>query len=152
MATNEKSMNSNGVVSIHLPCQYGYMRIARQTVLDFCARAGMTEFQSTQLEMAVDEACTNIIEHGFTQTPETKKIGLQMNLSMGTNSVVVEIIDHSLGFDYHEQGQILPDDYIKGEHSRGLGMFIINNFVDTLEYTRDPQNGNLLRLIKHVSL
>jgi len=152
MATNEKKMDPEGMVSIHLPSQFGYMRIARQTVLDFCARSGMSEFQAAQLEMAVDEACTNIIEHGYSDEQENTKAGLQMNLSMGTNSVVIEIVDHSPGFDYEEQGEIQPNDYLEDGLCRGLGMFIINNFVDDLEYTKDPEKGNLLRLVKNVSV
>ena len=60
------SANNNlaieGFVTLHLPCRYSYLRMIRQSVLDISARAGLSEFKTAQLEMAVDEACANVIE------------------------------------------------------------------------------------------
>jgi len=145
----------HGIVTIHLPCQLGYLRIARQSIIDFCIRAGMSEYQCAQMEMAVDEACTNIIEHGHgnrvqTSADEGDQPGLRLTLIHQAGQVVVEIHDQGTGFDVKNQKAIPPEEYLIEQRERGLGMYIIKSFVDDLTYSHDPLKGNCLRLVKKV--
>lgn len=143
-----------GIVTLHLPAKFGYLRIARQTTLDFCARAGLSEFRSAQLEMAVDEACSNIIEHSYgdaaPDAAANKAAGIQLNLIQHTARVVVEIHDFGRGFDYAKASVVEPEEYIQNSRARGLGLYIIRNFVDELSYDRNTAEGNRLRLVKNI--
>jgi anti-sigma regulatory factor (Ser/Thr protein kinase) len=49
-------------ISLHLPCAYRYLALVRDAALEFCQSVELGEFLSYQLEMAVDEACANVIE------------------------------------------------------------------------------------------
>jgi serine/threonine-protein kinase RsbW len=150
------SRNSNlaieGFVTLHLPCRYSYLRMIRQSVTDMSARAGLSEFQAAQLEMAVDEACANVIEHsyggeaGAANDPDHP--GLRINLMQCKDRVVVEIFDRGAGFEFDRQPVIPPEEYVDRERQRGLGMFIIQKFVDDVRYERDAESGNCLRLTK----
>lgn len=143
-----------GYVTLHVPCRYSYLRVIRQAVLDLCARAGMTEFRSAQLEMAVDEACSNIIEHGYAGEPDTetepRHPGLRLNLIQRGDRVIVEMLDRCKGFDFDEQQVVEPEQYLEDERERGLGMFIIKRFVDEAEYQPGTEAGNCLRLTKRI--
>ncbi|MFT5121943.1 MAG: serine/threonine-protein kinase RsbW [Kiritimatiellia bacterium] len=154
MENPTQNMYTEGIVSIHLPCHFEYLRIARQSIIDVCARAGLSEYKTAQLEMAIDEACANIIEHSYghvhNQPNAPDQRGMQLNLIRQQNAIVVEVIDFGKGFAYNEDSVIHPEDYVRDKRERGLGLYIIKNFVDELSYTCDAEKGNLLRLTKNI--
>jgi serine/threonine-protein kinase RsbW len=149
-----EDISAEGMVSIHLPCHFEYLRIARQSILDVCARAGLSEYKTAQLEMAVDEACTNIIEHsyGHVQNKHSRpdQLGMQINLISRPTCIVVELIDFGKGLTGEENKGIDPAQYMQDQRDRGLGLYIIKTFVDDIKYTRDAKKGNCLRLTKNM--
>ncbi len=145
--------NIQGFVTLHIPSQFGYLRVLRQSILDTSVRAGLSEFDAAQLEMAVDEACANIIEHSYGSTRANKSGadgGIHVNLFQEKERVVVEIFDHGKGFDFDAHKEIDPETYLDEGNERGLGMFIIRRFVDEVTYERATPSGNRLRLVKHI--
>ena len=64
--------------------------------------------------------------------------------------MVVEIYDRGSGFDVDKQRPISPDEYVAAQRERGLGLFIIQKFVDDLQYERGGSAGNCLRLTKRL--
>ncbi len=149
----ESNLAIEGFVTLQLPCRYSYLRMIRQSVTDISARSGLTEFQTAQLEMAVDEACANVIEHSYggergASRPDHP--GLRINLMQCRDRVVVEIYDRGAGFDVDKQRPISPDEYVAAQRERGLGLYIIQKFVDDLQYERGGSAGNCLRLTKRL--
>ncbi len=143
-----------GSESLHVPCLYRHLRVIRKGVMDLCARAGLSELKASQLEMAVDEACANIIEHSYGGEPspqeEPKHPGLRVNLSHYADRVVVELRDHGKGFDFEEKQPVDPKQFVQGENPRGLGLYIIHRFVDEVTYERGTPGGHCLRLTKRI--
>jgi len=145
---------AEGFVTLHIPSRFGYLRIVRQSIMDTAIRASLTEFDAAQLEMAVDESCANIIEHSYggEARPDAggKDAGIHINLIQQRDRVVVEIYDYGKGFDFDNYQFMKPDQYLDGEHDRGLGMYIIHKFVDELSYERGTASGNCLKLVKRI--
>lgn len=151
---NRDEWGIEGFVTLHLPCRYSYLRMIRQSVLDMSARAGMSEFKAAQLEMAVDEACANVIEHSYGGETATMSNpnhpGLRINLMQCNDKIVIEIFDRGKGFDFEDQSIVHPDEYLDKGRQRGLGMFIIQKFVDDVSYERATSSGNCLRVTKRL--
>jgi len=144
-----------GMVTVHLPSRYGYLNMIRKSVRALCRRAGLKEEAASQLEMAVDESCANIIEHSYggeadkSNQPGTGQ-GMKLNFIQQDNQVVVEVFDFGVGFNFRPAD--LPRDpvpLLDETHERGLGLVIINRFVDEVEYRQDVGQSNCLRLIKY---
>ncbi len=154
MSWSKESESAEGFLTLHIPSKYGYLRIVRQSVLDTCVRAGLSEFDAAQLEMAVDESCSNIIEHSYGGEDAANKggpeTGIHINLFHTKDRVVAEIFDHGKGFDFEEFQATDPEEYLDSENDRGLGMYIIRKFVDDASYERGGPNGNRLRLVKKI--
>ena len=152
MGTDEANLVVRGYVTLHVPCRYSYLRIIRQSVIDLCARAGMSELKSAQIEMAVDEACANIIEHSYggeaTDEEEKTHPGIRINLMHCTDRVIVELLDKGEGFAFDEHEVIEPKEYVESKNQRGLGMYIIKSFVDDVSYEPQTRGGHRLRLTK----
>ena len=99
--------------------------------------------------MAVGEACTNIIEHAYTTQP--LKMEIVVMLARFENRLEVTIQDYSsINFAVNEietVGEI--EDWIAADKRRGLGIFIIQSFVDKVEHRFVCGQGNELILIKY---
>ena len=121
--------------------------------MEACQRLRFTEFDSYRVEMAVDEACTNIIEYGYHgEVPAGQEIdhpGVVVVYSTYSDHLVIEITDHGDGFDFDEKLALDPAHYLIDDDEPGLGIYIIKRFVDSVDYHRDPLAGNRLRLTKN---
>lgn len=152
MTTGPENLVVRGYVTLHVPCRYSYLRIIRQSVMDLCARAGLSEFKAAQMEMATDEACANIIEHSYggetDDAQEPRHPGIRLNLLHCSDRIIVEILDRGKGFEFANQPTPDPKECVEGQNQRGLGLYIIKTFVDDVTYEPNTKAGNCLRLTK----
>ncbi len=108
-------------------------KIPRQTCLD--------------LQLAVEEACINVIEHGYE--------GLQP----GTIAITFKIKDRQVSITITDFGHEFdptkypPPDLTSDWDQRpvgGLGVYLITKLMDAVRYTSDPVQGNRLELTKNI--
>ncbi|HEY6049773.1 MAG TPA: ATP-binding protein [Thermoanaerobaculia bacterium] len=118
----------------------------RAFVDEECRAAGGDARSCGDLKLAVDEACTNVIEHGYAGKPGT--IRLSAAESGGRLTVVVE--DRGRAFD--PRGVAAPDLSDDWENRRigGLGWHLIRSCVDEIRYEPGEDGGNRLTLIKTI--
>jgi serine/threonine-protein kinase RsbW len=99
------------------------------------------EHVSYDLELIVSEACTNVIRHAY---PDRDNPGiLQLKLWYDPHKICIEIVDFGPGFDL----ETIEDPDLKEPKEGGMGLFIIRQLTDRVEYIRDSQ-GNRLYLEK----
>ncbi|HEX8237215.1 MAG TPA: ATP-binding protein [Abditibacteriaceae bacterium] len=117
------------------------------------AHAEQMNFDSTdvaKIEMAVGEACSNIIEHAYLTQP--LRYELEVRVQPFPNRLEVTILDYStINFPVDEMPGVPLDDYIEAQRRRGLGLYIIRNFVDHVEHRFICGQGNELKLIKYLA-
>jgi serine/threonine-protein kinase RsbW len=98
------------------------------------------------LVLAVDEAATNIIQHGYRG-------------AAGKIEIVVEGVDEALVVRISDQAppfdptQVPPPDLslpLERRQPGNLGIYIIKQLVDEVIYTTPPQGGNQLILRKRI--
>jgi len=117
-----------------------YITPIRRMVGAIALREGFFDDSIHDIELALDEAITNIIEHGY-NFDATKSIGV--NISTENDKFVITIMDKGKSFDM----QKLPENSFfssKGPY-RGRGQFIIKNTMDAVSYT--PVSGVENKLI-----
>ncbi|MBN1268633.1 MAG: ATP-binding protein, partial [Kiritimatiellae bacterium] len=124
----------------------------RQSVTDLCVQAGLSEFKAAQLEMAVDEACSTVIEQNGRQKPsvpeDPERKGLRVNLIHKRDSIVVEMYDYGPGINFAEAEVVDPEHYAEHPQESGLRLYVIKRFVDDFQYEAGTPSGNCLRLTK----
>ena len=101
------------------------------------------------IELAVDEACTNVIEHGYQGQVEGRTIRIEVTSSR--RAIVITIIDRSAEFD--PSSVPLPDlEQVRRDlQVGGLGLFLVRTLMDDVSYEAGPE-GNRLTLTKRVGL
>ena len=109
--------------------------------------AGLNDDEVFHVEMAVDEACSNIIEHAY--AAQTGDIDLACQ-SPRTGQLEIDIRDSGQPFQPEE---ITPpqleapadfDDLNEG----GLGLYFIRKLMDEVRFEFIPGQGNRLTLLK----
>jgi anti-anti-sigma factor len=105
--------------------------------------------EAFDIQMAVDEACTNIIEHGY-QGDESGII--EINYSYTDDECCITLRDFGAHFDPDAVPQ--PDIHAPLEERPigGLGLYFMRELMDSVEFEFDPEEGNVLTMIKRRKL
>ena len=121
----------------------------RHAVVSAAEESGFGDEDVAKIEMAVGEACTNIIEHAYTTQP--LKMEIVVHLARFQDRLEVTIQDYSsINFATDKADTVDEiEDWIATGKRRGLGIFIIQSFVDKVEHRFICGQGNELILIKY---
>lgn len=140
------------LLSLQIPAALRYLALVRAATMELCEQIEMPPFKTAQLEMAVDEACANTIEHSYggdcAPEEECTHPGVGLLFFEAPDGLLVEIHDFGVGFDAEGTDLVTPQEYLANQNERGLGLYIIRTFVDRMEYVRSAGQGNTMRLTK----
>lgn len=120
----------------------------RQLVVESAERCGFDGENVAKIEMAVGEACSNIVEHAYRTLPQA--LDLEVKVFEHSDRLEILILDYStINFPVDQMTGLPLDDYLETQQRRGLGLYIIRNFVDFVEHRFICGQGNELRLVKY---
>ncbi len=102
---------------------------------------GFEECEGYKIVLAVDEACSNIIRHGYDQNPNGQ---LHIVIQTSDNRFTVTLNDHGKSYDILTHP--LPDmeAYLAAKKSGGLGIKLIRSLVDEIEYKQSNGENQLV--------
>jgi serine/threonine-protein kinase RsbW len=130
---------------LHVPSSTENLAMIRDFVGSIGARAGLDEGEIGKLELAVDEACANVIEHAY-GSDATREVTVKATVD--AEAVSIEIVDTGRGFDPNKVKQDNLDQLISKRKSGGLGMRLIQTLMDEVQYEIVPGQKNELRMVK----
>jgi serine/threonine-protein kinase RsbW len=108
---------------------------------------GLDERATWQVQLAVDEAATNIIQHAYdSDDPGDMTIGWRCE----GNQFVITIRDHGRSFD--PENVPTPDlqSPLEERQVGGLGIYLITRLMDEVRFDFHPQQGNVLTMTKYI--
>ncbi len=114
-----------------------------------CAnKAGLNESEVYAVQLAVDEASTNIIEHGYGQECPSR---IDITCEPVEGGIKVVIFDDASPFDPTSIPD--PDLNVSLEEvkPRGLGIYLMRKMRDEVSYESSLDKGNTLTMIKRHS-
>ena len=126
-------------VRLDLPCCAKFLQVARLAVTGAASRAGLTIEEIEDLTVAVGEACNNAISHAFDEDAiKTGRARMKLSVCVTEQEVRVEVEDQGRGFD---PKRLKPREDTPVPASRGLGLYIMRQFVDELRVESSPGSG-----------
>ncbi len=133
---------------LKIPGETDYLTKIREFITHFAEDLGFSEKEIAEIEMAVDEVCANIVEHGYGKNdiPEDQKT-IEILAKVYEDRVEITIKDNAPPFDPTKAPMPNPEEHARKGIKRGLGLFVIRKFTDELKYKYE--NGNILTLIKY---
>ncbi len=120
----------------------------RDFVKSIGTQSGMGDMEVARLEMAVDEACSNVMEHAY-NADSTKEVSIRATVD--EDSVQIEVIDTGKGFDPSSIEQLKLEDLVSRKRTGGLGMRLMKSFMDEVHYAIVPGVKNELRMVKRLN-
>jgi serine/threonine-protein kinase RsbW len=120
----------------------------RELVRDGIARGAFPQQYLNRLQIAVDEAVTNIVEHGYPDQPPGKA-SIELDLTVERERFRMVIQDHGLTFDPEEFGDVDIQRHVSAGQSGGLGVFLMRKIMDLIEYHAEKGRKNRLVLVKY---
>lgn len=121
--------------------------LIREFVTAVGQQTGLDEADVGRLELAVDEACANVIEHAYDHD-DTQELVVRASFDRETIHIVVE--DEGRGFDPGSVPQERLERPIAGRRSGGLGMRLIKSLMDEVRYEFVPGRKNELHMLKRI--
>jgi serine/threonine-protein kinase RsbW len=130
--------------SYTFPSELGQLSAMRGFLDAACRNAWAVESDDEklcELELAVQEAATNIIRHAYEGQPGQP---IHMTVATDPDTAHVTLRHHGRGFD----PDAIPPPSFDGSRFGGFGIYLIGQLVDEVEYIRDSDGRFGIRLLK----
>jgi len=117
-------------------------------VEDAAKSAGLSDKAVYAVQLAVDEACANIIDHAY---GGENKGEIDCTLIAAKEGLTIILRDR--GRPYNPQNTPDPQFNVPLEKlkPRGVGVYLIRKVMDEVHYEYSPEGGNVLTLFKRSS-
>lgn len=119
----------------------------REIVAEAARQVGFSDKEIYAIQLAADEASSNIIEHAYAGVEGGK---LEIDISISDNKLKIIMRDHGKPFDPAS----VPEPNVKADLSErkigGLGMYLMRKLMDEVSYESSPETGNILTMIKRL--
>lgn len=131
--------------TLQVPSSTENLALIREFVTNIGRQATLSEAEINNLELAVDEACANVIEHAYGHDI-TKDV--MVRATFDDEKLKISVIDEGKGFDPKKFNQKSVDQLVQERRSGGLGIRLIQKLMDEVNYEIEPGQKNELHMTK----
>ncbi len=131
-------------IHINITARPENLKQIRAMMAKVTSAAMLSKEEAGSVILAVDEACSNIIKHCCKDDP-TRSI--DVTITLDKDSLAVTMVDNGNCFDIDSIKPRNLQDIKPG----GLGVHIIREVMDKVEYSHTPEGLNQVKLIKRIS-
>jgi len=119
------------------------LKSVRKKVERYITQIGLDEKSATQVVLAMDEALTNIIRHAY-RGAEDKPIEIDLSNRPGRLHIIVR------DYGRKEKRENIRSRDLDDVRPGGLGVHIMHECMDSVEYTHMADGGTLLTMTKNI--
>lgn len=127
------------------PGRYDSLVKVSEFVIEAAKKAGLANAETYAVELAVDEACCNIIDHAYGGEGRGE---LECSVVVKEGELTVILRDSGKPFDPESiptPNLNVPLEKLK---PRGVGLYLMRKLMDEIDYKFSKNNGNILTMIK----
>ncbi len=133
--------------TLDVPSTTQNLALIRDFVNRVSGQAGFDAEEMAQLELAVDEACANVIEHAY-GNEQGKQV--MVRATFDDEVLRITVVDTGKGFDPAGVHQADLRELAEKRRTGGLGMRLIRSLMDEVHYEIGPGNKNELQMVKRL--
>lgn len=135
------------IYSLTVNSQFERLAEIGDFITDAACALGLNEEQTYDVQMAVDEACTNIIEHAYHGRPDGT---IHIACEKRGNEFVVTIQDFGERFDPRQVRPPRTRAPLSKRRIGGLGLFFMHKLMDRVQFDFESGRGNRLTMVKKI--
>ena len=128
-------------VVMTLPRETRSVPVVRRTVATALATAGVTPECVGEVEVALSEACTNVLQHAGLGTP------YDVVISIGDEQLTMDVVDAGAGFG--DLGAS-PPATVEQDAERARGIALMRELSDRAVFDTVTGGGRSVHLMKHL--
>ena len=130
-------------ITIIFPSDTNYLSKIRDFIMSF-TKAIFDDVQRDSITMAVDEACSNAIEHAH-HFDRNKKIHMAVLINDDCFSITIT----DSGVNTFNEHLVQPDDDQIKKSGRGMGLILMKRMMDEVNIRKTEANGTSINLVKY---
>jgi len=134
-------------VKIEMPSQTDYISLIRQFVGGLAYKAGFNKEDIEKIELAIDEACTNVLQHSY-KFESDKRYDIEIEIKNSKLDIIITDNGDPFFFDVNEEQD--TDKHISELKVGGLGIYIMQQVMDEVKYESGNGRANVLRMVKYI--
>lgn len=127
-------------IALQLPRDRDTVGLVRRFSTAGLDELGLTEECSSVIQVALSEACSNIVEHADNSDD------YKVELSVDDWLCEITVVDTGRGFDHESLGHDFPDP----NEAQGRGVALMRSLMDATSFRSEPQSGTVVHLTKIV--
>lgn len=126
------------------PARFEFLDEIRDAVAEIARGGGFSEKTIYSLQLAADEAASNIIEHAYEGITTAK---LYMTCDMKGDEIIITMRDTGKSFNPTAVREPNLSADLSERQIGGLGVYLMRKLMDTVHY-ESSKSGNLLTMTK----
>lgn len=133
---------------VKFPAQFQYLDEIRDFVAGIASKAGFNDKEIYSIQLATDEAASNIIEHAYEGVSNGE---LEIACGMDGDLLTIVLLDRGQPFDPSSVPPPNLNADLAERQIGGLGIYLMRKLMDEVHYESSPRGGNRLTLTKRRS-
>ena len=131
-----------------VPAQHDQLARLASFVGTAAIEVGFGDAQVNRIELAVDEACSNIIDHAYQGAPGVIRLTVEIEAQQ---QLTIILVDQGVPFDPDRLPAYAPCTSLDEVKIGGLGIHLMRQAMDDVCFEFNvPGVGNRLTMIKHL--
>ncbi len=127
-------MNQFIRIKLEIPASHRFLNVLSGTLGELLSRVDQVDERDTvtyQLQLAAQEVCTNIVDHAYEGNPDGR---IEIHIEVDENAHVLNMTfgDTGVGYETGIPAILTIDEPSEG----GMGLFLIRQLVDQVDYQR----------------
>jgi len=130
--------------TLTFPTTFEILDEIRSFVGDQARQAGFNAKDVYSIQLATDEAASNVIEHAYDENPDGQ---FDVSCEFRNDRLVITLMDHGKTFEPSRVEEPNLNADLLERKIGGLGIYLMHKLMDEVRYETTPA-GNRLTLIK----
>lgn len=126
-----------------LPRDAASVPVVRHICGDALLKLGVETTCVDDIQLAVTEACTNVLDHASDGSEE-----YEVTVEIDERICAIRVIDSGDGFD----ATVADAGVSSTTAESGRGVFLMRSMVDNLKFVSKPEDGTMVHLVKRLVL
>ncbi len=131
--------------SLVVPGEFEHLSQIADFIDQVGREAGFDDDVIFHVQMAVDEACSNIIEHAYGPDQEGD---IALHCLCRDGEWIVTLKDYGRAFDPSKVPTPSLGTDLEAIQAGGLGLYFMHQLMDEVHFAFDEEKGNELRMVK----
>jgi serine/threonine-protein kinase RsbW len=130
---------------ITFPARFEFLDEIRELVAQIAHEGGFTDKEIYSLQLASDEAASNIIEHAYEGVTDAS---FDVTCDLHGETIIITMRDTGMPFDPTRVKQPNLKADLSERQIGGLGLYLMRKLMDEVRYESNARTGNLLIMTK----